>query len=93
MREAKTLGLLNSKNNKINIETTLEVITQLSLLPIEYNGDIKYLETKIKILSSQYPIYSNMINGYFLDTKLKYFKDGSYNYNNFPKDIRSNSIL
>ena len=34
-----------------------------------------------------------MINGYFLDIKLKYFKDGSYNYNNFPKDIISNSIL
>ena len=34
-----------------------------------------------------------MINDYFLDTKLKYFKDGSYYYNNFPKDIRSNFIL
>ena len=34
-----------------------------------------------------------MITQYFLDVKIKYFQDGSYNYNKFPKDIRSNSIL
>ena len=38
-------------------------------------------------------MYFNMIKGYFIETKLKYFKDGSFNYNKFPKDIRSNSIL
>ena len=42
LREEKTLGLLNNKINKINIETTLEIITQLFLLLIEYNIDIKY---------------------------------------------------
>ena len=30
---------------------------------------------------------------YFYDNKIKYFEDNSYNYNIFPKDIRSNSIL
>ena len=45
------------------------------------------------ILAKQYPIYSNLINCYFKDTKLKYFQDDSYNYNKFPKDIRANSIL
>ena len=34
-----------------------------------------------------------MIKGYFYDNKIKYFEDNSYNYNIFPKDIRSNSIL
>ena len=34
-----------------------------------------------------------MIENYFLEAKLKFFMDGSYNYNNFPMDIRSNSIL
>ena len=29
----------------------------------------------------------------FLDNKLKYFEDGTYNYNKFPKDISSNSVL
>ena len=47
LREAKTLGLLNPKNEKIDPDITLEVITQLSLLPIEYNGDINYLEKKL----------------------------------------------
>ena len=32
-----------------------------------------------------------MIENYFLEGKLKYFIDSSYNYNKFPMDIRSNS--
>ena len=32
-----------------------------------------------------------MIKGYFIDTKLQYFKDNSFNYNKFPKDIISTS--
>ena len=69
------------------------MITQLSLFPLEYNRNIEYLLNKIEILSKQYPMYFNMIMGYFLETKLKYFKDDSFNYNKFPKDISSNSIL
>ena len=65
MRQARTLGLLNPKMIKTNPEITLKVITKLSLLPIEYNGDIKKLENKLDILSRQYPFYYNMINGYF----------------------------
>ena len=93
MREAKKLGLFNSKNKKVNPDTTLEVITQLSLLPLEYKGDINYLKNKLDLFSKRYPLYSNMIKGYFYDNKIKYFEDNSYNYNIFPKDIRSNSIL
>ena len=41
----------------------------------------------------QYPKYYNLLFNYFLDKKLKYFVDGSFNYNKFPKDICSNSNL
>ena len=69
MREVRVLDLLfHGKNIKINPDITLEVITQLSLLPIEYNCNIKDLKK-----------YSNLINCYFKDTKLKYFQDDNYN--------------
>ena len=42
---------------------------------------------------NQYPTYNNYIINYFLDDKLKYFIDGSYDYSKFPPDIRSNSVL
>ena len=93
LREAKILGLLNIKNKNINPKLALKAITQLSLLPLVYKGNIDYLLNKIEILSKQYPFYYNLIKPYIIDTKLKYFKDGSFNYNKFPKDIRSNSIL
>ena len=93
MWEVRVLGLFNPKNNKINPEFTLEVITQLSLLTIEYNGKVNDLILKLDILAKQYPNYYNMINGYFKETKLKYFKDDSFNYNKFQKDIRANFIL
>ena len=40
IRYARICGLMNNKN--IDINTTMEIITQLSLLPIEYKGDIKF---------------------------------------------------
>ena len=42
---------------------------------------------------NQYPTYNNYIINYFLDAKLKYFIDVSYDYSKFPLDIRSNSVL
>ena len=36
IREARATGLLNKKNKNINIETTLERITQLSMLSLEW---------------------------------------------------------
>ena len=51
MREARVLDLLfHGKNIKINPDITLEVITQLSLLSIEYNSSIKDLINKLDIL-------------------------------------------
>ena len=35
-RVARATGLLNKKNKNINNETTLERITQLSMLPLEW---------------------------------------------------------
>ena len=93
IREAKTIELLNKKNENINIDSTNEVITQLSILPLNYKGDIEYIKSNISILLNQYPKYNNYIINYFLDAKLKYFIDGSYDYSKFPPDIRSNSVL
>ena len=36
IRETRVTGLLNKKNKSINIEATLERITQLSMLPLEW---------------------------------------------------------
>ncbi len=93
IREEKILGLLNKKNKKINPDITYEVITQLAILPLEYDGDMEFLMNKLNVLEKQYPLYNNFIKGYFTEIKLKYFMNESFNYNKFPKDIRSNSIL
>ena len=36
IREARLMGLLNSKNKDIDINLTYEIISQLTLLPINY---------------------------------------------------------
>ena len=92
-REARLMGLLNTKNKDIDINLTYEIITQLTLLPINYKGNIENLKKFLNVLLMQYPHYSNYIINYFIEYKLKYFQDGSYDYSKFPPDIRSNSIL
>ena len=64
-------------------------------MPLKYNGDLdlEYLMNKLYILAQHYSLYYNMIKGYFIEIKLQYFKDKSFNYNKFSKDIMSNSIL
>ena len=93
IRKARTMGLLNKRNKDIDINTTFEIIKQLTLIPLQYKGNINYVKEKINIMILQYPKYYNLLTNYFLTTKMKYFIDGSYNYDLFPKDIRSNSIL
>ena len=84
---------MNKNNKKIDYNTTFEVIISLSILSLTYKGDIHYVRDQIKLIISQYPeCYKNLCL-YFLDSKLQYFEDGSYDYNSFPKDIRSNSVL
>ena len=93
LNQAKICGLFNTKNSKIDTNLTFDIISQLSILPLTYKGNIEYLKNQINIILLQYPSYYNNLCTYFLDTKLKYFEDGSYDYNKFPKDIRSNSVL
>ena len=76
------MGLLNSKNKDIDINLTYEIITQLTLLPINYKGNIENLKKFLNVLIMQYPYYANYIINYFIEYKLKYFQDGSYDYNN-----------
>ena len=93
LKKARICGLLNKNNKKIDYNITFEIITRLSILPLTYKGDIQYVRDQIKLIISQYPeCYKNLCI-YFLDSKLQYFEDGSYDYNSFPKDIRSNSVL
>ena len=87
IRNARIFGLLNKKNKDIDINITYEIIKQLAILPLEYNGKIDYVKEKVNILMLQYPKYFNLLFNYFLENKIKYFKDGSYNYNKLPKDI------
>ena len=87
------MGLFNKKNKNINIDATYDVITQLSILPLNYKGDLGYIKKKINILLNQYPKYTNYIITYFMGNKLKYFEYGSYDYSKFPNDIQANSIL
>ena len=93
IREARIMGLLNSKNIKINVNTTYEIISILSLLPLEYGGNMDFLKERLNNILMQYPEYYNYIVKYFIECKLKYFQNGSYDYSKYPPDIRSNSIL
>ena len=93
LNQAKINRLLNKKNNKIDVNLTFEIIKQLSILPLTYKGDINYLKETTHVIMLQYPDYFKNFCAYFLETKLKYFEDGSYDYNKFPQDIRSNSIF
>ena len=93
IREARIMGLLNRKSNKINVNTTYDKISQLSLLPLEYRGNMEKLKENLNNIILQYPEYYNYITKYFIESKLKYFRDGNYDYSKFPPNIRSNSIL
>ena len=92
INEAKILGLLNKKNKNNNINITLDVIKRLSLFPIEYKGNLKYIDDQISDLLNKYPMMYNYIISYFKKNKYKYIEDGSFNYANFPPDIR-NTLL
>ena len=43
------MGLFNSKNKNINVDTTYEVINQLSILPLNYKGNVDYIKNIINI--------------------------------------------
>ena len=91
IKEYKIIGFANKKY-KSNVETTLKIITQLTILPLGYKSDINYLYKKVKI-SFKHTNYYNTIHLYFVDVKLKYFVNGIYNYSKNTKNIKSNIIL
>ena len=93
LNQAKTCGLLNKNNPKIDINITFDIISQLNILPLTYKRNIGKLKSQIIIILLQYPKFYTNLCTYFLDTKLKYFEESSFNYSKFPKDIRSNSVL
>ena len=75
IREAKIMGLFNSKNKEIDANITYEIITQISLLPLNYKGNIEYLKNQLNIILLQYPKYYNYIVNYFISNKLRYSKN------------------
>ena len=44
IREVKIMGLFNRNNKEIDVNITYEIITQISLLPLNYKGNIEYLK-------------------------------------------------
>ena len=54
IREAKIMGLFNSKNKEIDANITYEIITQLSLLPLNYKGNIEHLKNQLNVILLQY---------------------------------------
>lgn len=75
---ARTFGLLNPKSKTIKIDNTEKIISELSILPLKYKGDINYVIKKIEELSTKYPEYKYFLNNYFIENKLKYFEDNSF---------------
>ena len=66
IREAKIMGLFNKQNKDIDANITYEIISQLSLLPLNYKGDIEYLKNQLNVILLQYPKYYNYITTYFI---------------------------
>ena len=90
---AKKYGLLNHKIDSNELFMNKEVIKQLSLLPFNYNGDIKEYDRILSNLSNYNKKCYNFIYNYFDKNKKNGFINNSYNYNNIPIDVKSNSIL
>ena len=65
----------------------------MGLLPLNYNGDIKYLDNYINNIKAKYNIFDNILNNYSIKYKRKYFLSGEYNYNELPPDCQSNRYL
>ena len=85
LKNLKTYGLYNKSNKEISNL----ILYKLGELPFRFKGNIQYIENECKTLIKNYPHYENFINNYFLKNHLEYFKDGSLNYTNIPKDCRS----
>ena len=89
LKNLKSYGLFHKTQKKdSNI-----ILYELGKFPFKYKGNINYIIENCEMLTKNYPLYGNFINNYFLKYHLVYFQDNSLNYNNIPKDCRSNSFL
>ena len=89
LRNLRSYGLYK-KNDK---EISNIIIKDLSSLPFDYKGDLEHVKSKLRKITSKYPNYTNLINNYFIENKLEYFKDLSLDYSRIPKDCRMNNYL
>ena len=89
VRNIKSYGLYKKDNKKISDK----IIKKLSLLPIYYKGDMNYIYNKLNEIKVDYRNYENFINNYFIKNKIEFFEDQSLNYDNVPKESRTNNFL
>ena len=65
----------------------------LAVLPLEYNRDIDTVKKKLNNITKKFPLFSNYINNYFMEKKLKDFEDNSLYYKKITKECRTNNFL
>lgn len=81
---------LYKKNNKY---TSDKIIKKLGMIPFKYKGNIRIFDDICNEIITEYPLYTNFINNYFINIKRIYFLNGAYDYYNIPNDCKSNSFL
>ena len=93
IRRFKKEGLYKRKQNNQITNESQKVLKILGLLPLQYKGDINFINNKLEEIVQNYPNFKNIIENYFKNYKLEFFVNGDYNYNELPADCRSNSYL
>ena len=54
---------------------------------------MNYINNKLNKIKEEYRNYENFINNYFIKNKIEFFEDQSLNYDNVPKESRTNNFL
>ena len=89
LRNIRSYGLYKKEQkNKSDM-----IIKYLASIPLNYDGDMNYVETKLQNIINENPLYENFINNYFKKNKLQFFEDRSLNYHNIPREFRTNNFL
>ena len=89
LRNIRNYHLYKKEQKKIS-DT---IIKQLCNITINYKGDMNYVESQLKNIIKENPLYENFIENYFRKNKLPFFEDFSLNYHNVPKEYRTNNFL
>ena len=72
-------------------EETKILINELVKLAINYNGNLNYVNSKIKELKDKNK--NLLLDNYFIKSKIKYFISREIDYSLLPTDCRTNNIL